>query len=270
MGEAQPMKVTAIASGSKGNATLIQYKNSAVLVDAGISARRIAKACKELGVPLTSIQGILVTHEHTDHIAGIPQLIKQYGWPVYSRLGTIQAIRYKYNLPESCFVGLTKSTLSLGSMVVEPFKTSHDAAEPMGLSCYGGSTKATVLTDTGYVDDAMLRHVDDSNLLVLEANYDPQMLKYGPYAPMLKQRVAGPEGHLSNEEAGRVLVMMKRPKHMSVIMAHRSENNNDVRVVTDTVDKETAQEGVYVDKDFTMYHGQPKEMVTIISEGEKV
>ena len=124
----------------------------------------------------------------------------------------------------------------------------------------------TLMTDTGTIDDRMLRAMDESDMLVLEANYDPQMLRYGPYPPDLKRRVAGEYGHLSNESAAQALLMMKRPSNLQVILAHRSEKNNAVPVVNDTVHRLTGEVGLIEGKDFRIQHGQPKECVSMVGQ----
>lgn len=261
--EGSALAAHVLASGSQGNATLITYKDTCILVDAGISARRITQGLKELGLSLNQLAGICITHEHTDHMAGLPQLLKQCDVPVYTREGTMREIVNRKGLTSKAFSVITKSSFTLGDLQVDTFRTSHDAADPMGLCCYGGAHKITFMTDTGIVDDTMLKHMDDSDLLVLEANYDPQMLKYGPYPYDLKRRVASPYGHLSNEHAAQALLMMKRPANLQVILAHRSEKNNAQPVVADTVMTELQAEGLEVNKDVRLYHGQPKEKVSI-------
>jgi len=257
------MAVHVIASGSKGNATLIAYKNTLLLVDAGISVRRIVQGIKAVGLRPDELSGIFITHEHTDHMNGLAQLVKQYDVPVYTKAGTWREIvrRKPINFKQLC--ELTRSHIAVGDLDIDIFKTSHDAADPIGLSCYGGDCKVTFMTDTGIVEDAMLKHMDESNLLVLEANYDPQMLRYGPYPADLKRRVAGAEGHLSNESAAQALLMMKRPDNLKVIMAHRSEKNNAEPVVAHTVSKLLEQEGLAIGTDLQIFHGQPKEIVSI-------
>ena len=258
-----PFAVHVLASGSQGNATLITYKNTTILVDAGISARRITNGLKAVGLGLDKLSAICITHEHTDHMAGLPQLLKQCNVPVYTRAGTMREPVNRKNLDTKAFCVLTKNNFTIGDLQIETFRTSHDAADPMGLSCYNGKHKLTFMTDTGLVDDTMLKNMDESDLLVLEANYDPQMLKYGPYPFDLKKRVAGPYGHLSNEHAAQALLMMKCPEHLQVVMAHRSEKNNEQAVVTDTVTTALTAEGLIMKQDITIFHGQPKEMVTI-------
>ena len=122
-------------------------------------------------------------------------------------------MRFKNKLivPKNQLIELTKGSLTLGNLIVEPFAVSHDAADPIGINVFAGKDKATVVTDTGVISDSILHRMDDTTLLVLEANYDPHMLRFGPYQPFLKQRVASDEGHLSNEMAAQALLMMNRP-----------------------------------------------------------
>ncbi|WP_298704026.1 MBL fold metallo-hydrolase [uncultured Veillonella sp.] len=257
------MAVHVLASGSKGNATLIAYKKTLLLVDAGISARRIVQGIKSVGLRPDDLTGICITHEHTDHMNGLAQLVKQYDVPVYTKASTWREIVRRKAINFKQLHELTRNHLTVGDLEVDIFKTSHDAVDPIGLSCYGGDSKLTFMTDTGIVEEAMLKHMDESNLLVLEANYDPQMLRYGPYPADLKRRVAGAEGHLSNESAAQALLMMKRPNNLKVIMAHRSEKNNAEPVVDHTVSKLLTQEGLLVGTDLQIFHGQPKEIVSI-------
>ncbi|MBS5099632.1 MAG: MBL fold hydrolase, partial [Veillonella sp.] len=140
-----------------------------------------------------------------------------------------------------------------------------DAADPIGINVFAGNDKATVVTDTGVISDDILRRIDETTLLVLEANYDPYMLRFGPYQPFLKQRVASDEGHLSNEMAAQALLMMKRPDFMQVILAHRSENNNNAVLVTQTIGKMLVDGGVRIGPEMKLQHGQLNEIVSIRS-----
>ncbi|WP_028255300.1 MBL fold metallo-hydrolase [Veillonella magna] len=265
-GNTTAFQVHVLASGSKGNATVVAYKNTSILIDAGISARRITQGMKALGLDAAKLAGIFITHEHSDHIAGLLQMVKQYDVPVLTREGTMKALIGKRVAGYQSFTVLTKANITVGDISVETFKTKHDAVDSMGISCYGGSHKMTLMTDTGTIDDRMLRAMDESDMLVLEANYDPQMLRYGPYPPDLKRRVAGEYGHLSNESAAQALLMMKRPDNLQVILAHRSEKNNAVPVVNDTVHRLTGEVGLIEGKDFRLQHGQPKECVSMVGQ----
>ena len=211
MSETSPLEVHVLASGSKGNCTVIKKGNSVYYMMWVLVAGASLMGLKELHIDMSQVEGIFISHEHTDHIAGLQQLLKRFDIPVYTKQGTWREIQDKLIVPKHQMVELTKGSLELGNLTVEPFSVSHDAADPIGINVYSGKDKATVVTDTGVITDDILHRLDGSTLLVLEANYDPQMLRFGPYQPFLKQRVASDEGHLSNEMAAQALLMMKRP-----------------------------------------------------------
>ena len=257
------LEVHVVASGSKGNCTIIRSSHSAVIIDAGISCRRITKALQDLEIPKHMVEGIVITHEHSDHIAGVPQMIKQMGLPILTRPKTAQRLMDKFSLPSECFCGLGWKEVNLGDLVLEPFSTSHDAVDPMGITCYKGRTKAALLTDTGMVSKEMLEHLHDTDLMVLEANYDEQMLVYGPYSPELKRRVKGNAGHLSNVTAMKVLSALRRPKDMEVVFAHRSEQNNSLHLVEQLSNRLLTWCSERGELGFTAQHGDPKEYTSI-------
>ena len=214
---------------------------------------------------MAQVEGIFISHEHSDHIAGLQQLLKRFDIPVYTKQGTWREIQDKLVVPKNQLIELTKGSLTLGNLIVEPFAVSHDAADPIGINVFSGKDKATVVTDTGIISDDILHRIDDSTLLVLEANYDPHMLRFWTYQPFLKQRVASDEGHLSNEMAAQALLMMKRPDFMQVILAHRSENNNNAVLVTQTIGKMLVDGGVRIGPEMKLQHGQPNEIVSMQS-----
>ena len=147
--------------------------------------------------------------------------------------------------------------------MLQPFSTSHDAVDPIGITCYKGQTKAALLTDTGMVSKEMLEHLHDTDLLVLEANYDEHMLLYGPYSPDLKRRVKSHAGHLCNMTAMKVLSALRRPKNMEVIFAHRSEQNNSLHLVEQLSERLLKWCKTQGQMGFTAYHGDPKEYTSI-------
>ena len=257
MSESSPLEVHVLASGSKGNCTVIKKGNSVILHDVGISCRRIVNGLKELHIDMAQVEGIFISHEHSDHIAGLQQLLKRFDIPVYTKQGTWREIQDKLVVPKNQLIELTKGSLTLGNLIVEPFAVSHDAADPIGINVFSGNDKATVVTDTGIISDDILHRLDD--------NYDPHMLRFGPYQPFLKQRVASDEGHLSNEMAAQALLMMKRPDFMQVILAHRSENNNNAVLVTQTIGKMLVDGGVRIGPEMKLQHGQPSEIVSMQS-----
>ncbi|KXB88592.1 MULTISPECIES: MBL fold metallo-hydrolase [unclassified Veillonella] len=257
------LEVHVVASGSKGNCTIIRSSHSAVIVDAGISCRRITNALQDLEIPKHMVEGIVITHEHSDHIAGVPQMIKQMGLPIITRPNTARRLMDKFSVSAECFQTLGTKEVTIGDMVLQPFSTSHDAVDPIGITCYKGQTKAALLTDTGMVSKEMLEHLHDTDLLVLEANYDEHMLLYGPYSPDLKRRVKSHAGHLCNMTAMKVLSALRRPKNMEVIFAHRSEQNNSLHLVEQLSERLLKWCKTQGQMGFTAYHGDPKEYTSI-------
>ena len=267
--ERRGMEVRVLATGSKGNAAIVSYKQTAVLIDAGISCRRITDGLKAAGIRPESLAGVFITHEHSDHVQGVKQLIKQYGLPIYSRPATCRELVRKDDLPESAFREITKRSLSVGDLTLEWFPLSHDAVDPVGFTCHGGRDKIGFLTDTGTVTERMLRMLDDSTMLVLEANHDPNMLRYGSYAPPLKERVGGDFGHLSNEASARALVMLKRGQKLQAVLAHRSEQNNTISLVEEAFTRVLGKADIGIGVDVGLLHGRQNECVILKSMQER-
>lgn len=228
------MRVSVLASGSSGNATFVQIGETKLLVDAGISARRIRAGLAGIGVAVEEISGVLITHEHRDHIGGLATLAKKYALPVYARPETFRGMALGQALPEKCRVAIG-DRFGVGGLRVEAFNIPHDAADPVGFSIYGERIKCTVATDLGFVTSSVQKALDDSDVLVLEANHDVDLLKGGSYPRHLKQRIMSNRGHLSNYDAAWALVRMKKRAHTKVFLAHLSEQNNRPEVARETV-----------------------------------
>ena len=221
------MILTTIASGSSGNCTLISSGNTHVLVDAGISCRRITAALRELGLGLEDLSGICITHEHTDHICGLATMTKKHRIPIYTTGGTGRQLCYRIAFldelihdfqPGACF--------SLGSLTVESFPILHDTAQPCGFALSDGEKKAAVVTDLGIVTDAVMDGIRGADVLVVEANHDVKSLKSGPYPYYLKERILGDRGHLSNEAGAALARTAAQNGAHTIILAHLSAENN--------------------------------------------
>ncbi|MFA6849666.1 MAG: MBL fold metallo-hydrolase [Selenomonadaceae bacterium] len=227
------MQVSVLASGSKGNSTFVEMDGMRVLIDAGISARRIKKSLDEINVNVADLDGIFLTHEHRDHISGLTTLSKQYHLPIFTRKDTFQSMYCVDTIPTECFneVG---DAMRLGSLAIGAFNISHDAADPVGYTLQGSEGKCTVATDLGFVTSSVQAAIDNSDVLVLEANHDPEILKNGSYPWGLKQRILSNRGHLSNSDAAWALVRMKK-NHTRVFLAHLSAENNRPKLARDTI-----------------------------------
>lgn len=233
---AKDFQVVMLASGSKGNAALISTDSQRFLVDVGISCRELVKRMQQVGAAPEELDGVFVTHEHVDHVKGIVTFAKKYQVPLYASQGTWRAVFSRYPELNRANCRLTGQRLLVGDVSIACFATSHDAAQPQGYSFFwrSGETKCTYVTDTGFVTPAVREAVQGSDVLILEANHDVEMLKNGSYPYELKQRILGTRGHLSNNTAGQFLLQLeKMPRR--IFLAHLSEQNNLPKLALDTV-----------------------------------
>lgn len=221
------MKITALASGSKGNAYFLQGEESALLIDAGLSARQLRARMAAAGVDETHLVGILLTHEHTDHLRGADVLARSLGIPVVGTGGTLAALKRLCTAGRepSCVRCTAGERFSLDGFAVEAFSTSHDAAEPCGYAIRHGDLRCTVCTDTGIVTEGAWEALIRADMAVLESNHCPEMLRCGPYPDYLKRRIRSRQGHLSNLHAASCLQYLTDSLH-AAMLGHLSEVNN--------------------------------------------
>lgn len=221
-----PLVFCPLASGSKGNAIYVSDGRTSLLIDAGLSVVETKRRMAERGLSPDGLSAILVSHEHSDHIAGVGPLSRRYDLTVHlssatykasaPRLGRLAAIRhFQCGKP-----------FEVGTFQVHPFSTSHDAADPAGFTLRAGDLKLGVVTDLGVVTHVVREHLRDCWLLLLEANHDPEMLMAGPYPWHLKQRVKGRTGHLSNFDSRDLLGDLLHDGLRHVVLGHLSEQNN--------------------------------------------
>ena len=230
------LSLTTLASGSSGNCMLVSDGETHILIDAGISARRITKSLRELGVEPGRLSGILITHEHSDHICGLATLTKQFAVPVYASRGTGRQLCYRIAFLEDHLRPFTAGgDLAIGGLAVGTFPTPHDTAESVGYTVSAGGRKAAVVTDLGRVTEEVARGIRGANLLVAETNYDPDWLQSGPYPSYLKARIQGDWGHLSNQAGADLACSAVENGTGTVILAHLSKENNTPARAYDTV-----------------------------------
>lgn len=178
-------------SGSSGNCSFVETDNTKLLVDCGVSSKKLEEALNSIGVNISEIDGILITHEHSDHIKGLYNICKKYNIPAYANNATFTNI--KQDIPDNIKIKFkTNENFEVGDIRVFPFSIPHDAADPCGFSLYHDSKKITVATDIGHINNNLLHTLDESNFLLLESNYEPDMLKCSKYPYMLKKRILGP------------------------------------------------------------------------------
>lgn len=221
------LKVATLASGSSGNCAVVSDGRVHILIDAGISARRIVCGLSELGLAAADVAAILITHEHSDHIGGLPVLCKQMGAEIYTTEPTARQICSRTaGLEERFRVFDPGDRFVVGDLAVGSFATSHDCACPVGYTVTDGTRKVALCTDTGVVSRAMLGAIEGVNTLIGEFNYDPDMLRTGPYPAHLKARILSDRGHLSNEVGGKLAAWAAEHGASRVVLAHLSRENN--------------------------------------------
>ncbi len=224
------MRICSIASGSSGNCIYVGTDATHLLIDVGISGKRTEQGLKGLDLSMSDIDGILITHEHADHIAGLGVLARKYGIPIYATGGTIEAIRKSASvgeIPEGLFQRVcADEKIVIKDMVCNPMRISHDAAEPVAYRISHGKKKLGIVTDLGTYNDYTVECLRGMDVLFLEANHDVNMLQVGPYPYYLKQRILGERGHLSNEMAGQLLCGLLHDRLQAVMLGHLSKENN--------------------------------------------
>ena len=233
------MRLCSIASGSSGNCIYVGNENTHLLIDAGISKKRIEAGLEALDVKGEEITGILITHEHVDHIQGLGVFSRKFEVPIYGTKGTIEGIRKCSTLgkmPEGLLHEInTDENFVLGDIQIRAFNISHDANEPSGYRMEHEEKAVAVATDLGKYDDYIVSNLKNLNAIVLEANHDIHMLEVGPYPYPLKRRVMGDKGHLSNELSGRLLCDILHDNLKCVILGHLSKENNYEELAYETV-----------------------------------
>ena len=215
-------------SGSSGNALYIGYQNTHLLIDAGMSGAKITAELNRIGLSPDLLCGILITHEHTDHIAGAGILSRKYDLPIFANERTWEAMRPKLgNIQEKNIrIFETGIDFPIDSLSVTPFAIPHDAAEPVGYSICTQNVKLGIATDLGTVKESWMKHLENSDLVLLESNHDVDVLKASRYPYDLKRRILGTKGHLSNDTAGKAAVSLVQRGVRSIVLGHLSGDTN--------------------------------------------
>lgn len=264
--------ISSIASSSSGNSYLISDGKTHLVLDAGVSCKKITGALEAYGIEQESVSGIFITHEHTDHVKSIGTLIKKLGnAKVYSSRGTAYNCDKFERIPyERITYMSSQDEVKRGGIVVKAFSLSHDAAEPIGFSFTSEDSKLTVVTDTGIVTDEIFDEIKKSDVVVLEANHEVNILEYGPYPYNLKRRILSDIGHLSNVTAGNVITKAVEAHRsadkgkMEVLLAHLSSTNNTPEQARITVANILEENGMFEGRDFDLrvaLNNEPSKML---------
>lgn len=241
------MRYISLASSSKGNAAYLETACGGWLIDCGISMRRIEQGLAAIPQALDRLQGIFITHEHRDHVAGLGPFLRRYRLPCYAGEGTWRALLSDGGLGKvdrQLVECLPFREQTLGGLTVTPLALSHDAAEPFGFSFAEKGLRLTHVTDTGRADEVMAAYLTASDLVVVEANHDVNLLEKGPYPYYLKQRILGARGHLSNAAAAKLLVDSLEDRTRTVVLAHLSDTNNRPALAEEAVKTALDQAGL--------------------------
>ena len=231
------IEVCMLASGSSGNAIYVATEHTKILIDAGLSGKRLAAALSDIDVNASDLDALLLSHDHNDHTCGAGIMARRYHLPVYATAPTWQAAAFKLGtIPaEHCRLLPNHGSLSFRDLVVETFPVPHDAADPVGFVFRSQNHAIALVTDLGYITPAILERLQDLDCLIFEANHDEKMLINGSYPWSLKKRILSDQGHLSNVTAAEGLVKMISPRTRHVVLAHLSEQNNLPPLAFDTV-----------------------------------
>ena len=240
------MKFCSLYSGSTGNSLFVESKDTKILIDAGVSVKKIIEALGTMDIDIKDINAVIVTHEHIDHIKSVGTLANKYNIPIYANLGTWNGIDNENKVAKIEDRNYFKSgeKFEIGDLKINSFATSHDAMESCGFTIENDGQKLSIATDLGEMTSEVLKNLKKSKFLLLESNYEPELLKCCSYPYILKRRIAGERGHLSNNEAGKTISKLVEYGLENVMLGHLSKESNFPELAQKTVINEMLQNGI--------------------------
>lgn len=240
-----------LASGSKGNSHIISDGESYLLVDAGLNGKQVERRLVELNITPSKLTGIIVSHEHRDHVSGVGVLSRRFDIPIYANRGTWEGMMPIISKIDKKNINIFKTdkTFRIGKFLIHPYRISHDAREPVGFSIENQGVKVSITTDLGCINQVILDKVKGSNLVVLESNHDISMLKVGKYPYFLKRRILSDLGHLSNDAAGDAILQLLKYNVKTFLLAHLSRENNFPELALATVKNMLEENNIYIGQD---------------------
>jgi phosphoribosyl 1,2-cyclic phosphodiesterase len=235
-----------LSSGSSGNCYYLGNEMHGILIDAGISATSVRKFLKSMDIPMHVIMGVLITHNHTDHIKGLEVLVRKNNLPVFTTHKVWKSILGPHlKISRDCIHEIVAGKkFHLAGFDIEAFPVCHDAPETIGFHICAGEKKITIATDLGHICDTSARYIKEANVLVIESNYDEDMLLNGPYPPFLKARIMSDHGHLGNHQTSSFLADNINENLTYIFLAHLSRNNNDPETALRTLYQQLSQKGI--------------------------
>jgi phosphoribosyl 1,2-cyclic phosphodiesterase len=254
------LQFSVLASGSTGNAIFVETEEHSFLVDAGLSGKQMEGLFQHIGRDIGKLSGILVTHEHSDHIKGVGILARKYNLPIYANEKTWLAMDGLIGqVPvDQKFHFDMEAVKTFGSLDIQSFGVSHDAADPMFYVFHHNGKKLVLITDTGYVSDRMKGLISNAEAYVFESNHDVQMLRMGRYPWNIKRRILSDVGHVSNEDAALAMSEVAGDRTKSFYLAHLSQDNNIKDLARMSVAQTLESRGIIVGEEFDLFDTDPK------------
>ncbi len=247
------IKFMSLASGSSGNCYYLGTETYGILIDAGIGIRTIKKTLKDSNIPMDSIRAVFVTHDHADHIKAVGHLGEKYHIPVYATARIHEGINKSYCMTEKLHASVRylekEQPMMLEDFRIESFEVPHDGTDNVGYCVEIDGKVFSFLTDLGEITPTAARFIRKAQYLIIEANYDEEMLKMGPYPYYLKERISGPNGHMSNRETADFLAENIQEHLSHIWLCHLSKDNNHPELAYKTVEWELRQKGILIGKD---------------------
>ncbi len=251
------LRFISFGSGSSGNCYYLYTETDSLLIDVGVGIRTLKKHFHNYGLRFDNIHRILITHDHADHVKSVGSISSEYQLPVYTTrkvhdgIERNYCVRKKIQANEVHVIEPGKSFLA-GDFRITPFHVPHDSSDNVGYKIEYGDTVFCMMTDVGHLTEEMLQYISEANYLVIEANHDREMLLCGPYPGYLKQRISGPNGHLSNDDCAKALAEHATPKLHHVWLCHLSEENNHPELARKTIEQVLKSYGIVAGKDFKL------------------
>ena len=258
------LRVCVIASGSRGNCIYVASATTSILIDAGLSCRETVRRLDAVGVEAQGLRAICLTHEHSDHRAGLAVLQRRLDIPLYANTGTVEGVERGGGLRGMNWnVFATGSPFEIGDLLLEPFSVPHDSYDPVGFAVSSGGVRIGIVTDMGVPTGVIRERLRNSQVIVVEANHDETLLKDSDRPWTLKQRIMGRQGHLSNEQAGELIADVAGPGLRAVFLAHISKECNNPGLAVDVVSKALDAQGQGHVKVMQTYQDQASEMLEV-------
>ncbi len=252
------MTVSVLSSGSKGNTTFIQTNNTKILIDAGNTSKYILEKLNEINVDPTTIDAILITHTHIDHVKGLPVLLKKINPCVYITQKMLKELEYLEN-----YSIINTDKIKIKDLDIDVIKTSHDTEESVGYIVNNDDKSIVYITDTGYINQKYFNILSNRNVYIMESNHDIEMLNNSKYPFALRQRILSDKGHLSNYDSAKYISKFIGSKTKYVLLAHLSEENNTEELALETLDKRLKKEKIAIDNIIIAKQNQATDLINI-------